>query len=151
MTQIPCCCPVTKPCPTLCDPVDCSTPGFPVLHYLPEFAQIPAHFHILCCPLLLLPSIFPSIRVFPSESAVHIRWPKYWSFSFSITSLQMLILFKNFFFVLLMIVNSHREFLINRFGIAQTSLPFYNKVPSVMGAGEKVLIWELTLGSFTYL
>ena len=63
----------------------------------------------------------------------------------------MLILFKNFFFVLLMIVNSHREFLINRFGIAQTSLPFYNKVPSVMGAGEKVLIWELTLGSFTYL
>ena len=41
---------------------------------------------VLCCPLLLLPSIFPSIRVFPNESALHIKWPKYWSFSFNITS-----------------------------------------------------------------
>ena len=45
---------------------------------------IPSNHHILCHPLLLLPSIFPSIRVFSSESALHIRWPKYWSFSFSI-------------------------------------------------------------------
>ena len=46
---------------------------------------MPSNHHVLCCPLLLLPSIFPSIRVFSNESALHIRWPKYWSFSFSIT------------------------------------------------------------------
>ena len=67
-----------------------STQGFPVLHYLQEFAQTHIHYSvmpsnhlILCCPLLLLPSIFPSIRVFSSEAALHIRWLKYWSFSFS--------------------------------------------------------------------
>ena len=85
-----------KSCPALCDPMDCSTPDFLVLHYLPEFAQTHAHWlsdgwmfssnhFILCRPLLLLPSIFPSIRVFSNESALHIRWPKYWSFSFSIS------------------------------------------------------------------
>ena len=70
--------------------MDCSMPGFPVLHCLPEFAQImsfeavmPSNHLILCCPLLLLPSIFPSIRAFSSEVALHIRWLKYWSFSFS--------------------------------------------------------------------
>ena len=71
--------------------MDCSTPGFPVHHQLPELTQ--THIHrvsdaiqhlILCRPLLLLPSIFPSIRVFSSESVLHIRWPKDWSFSFSI-------------------------------------------------------------------
>ena len=46
---------------------------------------MPCNHLILCCPLLLLPSIFPSIRVFPNESVLHIRWPKYWSFSFSIS------------------------------------------------------------------
>ena len=72
--------------------MDCSRPGFPVLHYLPEFAQTHVHWvddaiqpcHPLS-PLLLLPSIFPSIRVFSSESALHIRWPKYWSFSLRIS------------------------------------------------------------------
>ena len=67
-------------CPTLCDPMGYSTPGFPILHYLPEFAQIHVHWvsdaiqpsHSLP-PLLLLPSIFPSIRVFSSELVVHIR------------------------------------------------------------------------------
>ena len=70
----------------------CNTPGFPVLHYLLEFAQIHVHrvsdaiqLSILYHPLLFLPSIFPSIRVFPNESTLHIRWPKYWSFSFSIS------------------------------------------------------------------
>ena len=81
-------------CPTLwwTDPMDCSTPGFPVLHYLPEFAQIlatelvmPSNHLIFCHPLFLLRSIFPSIRVFSNEMALHIRWPKYWSFSFSIS------------------------------------------------------------------
>ena len=72
--------------------MDCSIPSFPVHHQLPEFA--PTHVHwlgdaihrfILCCPLLLLPSIFPSIRVFSSESVLPTRWPKYWSCSFSIS------------------------------------------------------------------
>ena len=70
-----------------CDPMDCSTLGFPILHYLPEFAQICIHWVSdatnQLCPLLtlLLPSIFPSIRVFSNELALHIRWPKYLSFS----------------------------------------------------------------------
>ena len=76
---------------TLCNPMDCSMPDFPVLHHLPELAQthvhwvMPANHLILCCPLLLPPSIFLSIRVFSNELAVCIRWPKYWSFSFSIS------------------------------------------------------------------
>ena len=83
------CCSLTKSCPTLCDPVDCSTPGFPVLHYLREFAQthihwvMPSNHRILWHPLLLL-SVFPSIRVFLNESSLPTRWSKYWSFSFSI-------------------------------------------------------------------
>ena len=67
---------VAQSCPTLCYPMNCSTPGLFVHHQLPS---------ILCRPLLLLPSIFPSIRVFSDESLLHIRWPKYWSFSFSIS------------------------------------------------------------------
>ena len=77
-------------CPTLCDPIGCSTPGFPVLHYLLESAHTHVHWvdgHlILCRPLLLLPSIFPSIRVFSNEYALCIRQPKCCSFSFSISS-----------------------------------------------------------------
>ena len=72
--------------------MNCSTPGFPVHHQLrspPKFILIesvmPSNHLILCRPLLLLPPIFPSIRVFSNESALHIRWPKYWSFSLSIT------------------------------------------------------------------
>ena len=83
---------VTQQCPALCNPMDCSTPGFPVHHQLPELAQthvhqvmMPSNRLILCCPLLLLPSTFPSIRVFSNESTLRIRWPKYWSFSFSIS------------------------------------------------------------------
>ena len=71
--------------------IACSTPGLPVRHHLPEFTQTHVH-HVSdaiqpphpLSPLLLLPSISPSIRVFSSESALHMRWPKYWSFSFSI-------------------------------------------------------------------
>ena len=79
-------------CVRLCYPMDCSTLGFSVLHCLLEFAQTNVHcvddaihYFVLCCPLLLL-SMFPSIRVFSSESALSIRWLKYWSFSFSISS-----------------------------------------------------------------
>ena len=77
--------------PTLCDPMNCSTPGLPVHHRLPEFTQ--THVHRVsdaiqpshrCRPLLLLPPIPPGIRVFSNESTLHLRWPKYWSFSFSI-------------------------------------------------------------------
>ena len=83
---------VAQLCPTLCDPIDCSTPGFPVHHQLPELAQTrvyrvsdaiqPSHPPSLPSPPALN---FPSIRVFPNESALRIRWPKYWSFSFSIS------------------------------------------------------------------
>ena len=83
---------VTQSCPTLCDPMDCSMLGFPVHHQLPELAQTHVHWvdnaiqpSILCRPLLFLPSIFLSIRVFSNESVLPIRWPKYWSFSFSIS------------------------------------------------------------------
>ena len=72
--------------------MDCSMPGLPVHHQLPEFTQthvhwvwVPSNHLILCRPLLLLPSIFPSIRVFSNESVLHIRWTKYWSFSFNIS------------------------------------------------------------------
>ena len=72
---------------TLCNPMDCSTPGFPVLHISwsllklmsIELVMLSSHF-ILCCPLLLLPSVFPTIRVFSNESALCVRWPKYYSF-----------------------------------------------------------------------
>ena len=82
---------VAQSCPTLCDPLDCSMPGLPVLHQLLELAQTHVRqvgdaiqlSHPLSCPLLLPPSIFPSIRVFSNESALHIRWPKYWTFSIS--------------------------------------------------------------------
>ena len=82
---------VSQSCPNLCDPMDYSMPGLPVYHQLPEFTQsqvelvMPSNHLILCCPLLLLPSILPSIRVFSNESGLCIRWPKYWSFSFSIS------------------------------------------------------------------
>ena len=112
---------VAQSCPTLCDPMDHSTPGLPVHHQLPEPTQThvnwvgdviqpshsllsPVHHQLLellklmsiesvkptnhlmlCCPLLLLPSIFPRIRVFSNESVLCIRWPKYWSFSFNIS------------------------------------------------------------------
>ena len=69
-----------------------STPGLPVHHQLPGPPKpmsiesvMPSNHFILCCPLLLLPSIFPSITIFSNESAFHIRWPKYWSLSFNIS------------------------------------------------------------------
>ena len=86
------CCPVGQSCLTVCDPMDCSTPGFPVLHHLLEFTQTHVHWvsdaiqpsHPLSSHLLL-PSIFASIRVFSNESVLWMTWPKYWSFSFSIS------------------------------------------------------------------
>ena len=83
---------VAQSCSTVCNTMNCSMPGFPVHHQLPEIAQpmsiesvMPSSHLILCHPLLLQLSIFPSIRVFSNESALCIRWSKYWSFSFSIS------------------------------------------------------------------
>ena len=80
----------------LCNPMDCSAPSFPILLHPSELAQLmsiesvmPFNHLMLCRPLLLLPTIFPSIRVFSSESVLHIRWPKYWSFSTSASVLPM--------------------------------------------------------------
>ena len=83
---------VVQLCPTLCNPMDCSMPGLPVHHQLPELAQTQVHWtsdaiqpsHPLY-PLLLLPSIFAGMKVFSNESVLRIRWPKFWSFSFSIS------------------------------------------------------------------
>ena len=83
---------VAQSCLTLCNSMDCSRPGFPVHHQLPELAQTHVHQVIDVIqsshprhPLILLCSIIPRIRVFSSESVLRIRWPKYWSFSFSIS------------------------------------------------------------------
>ena len=86
------CCSIAKSCPTLCDPMDCSTPSFPVLHYLLEFAQ--THVHWVSDAILsshfLLPASPPTLTLSQHQglfqwSALHIRWPKYWGFSFSIS------------------------------------------------------------------
>ena len=82
---------LAQSCPTLCDPMNRSIPGLPVHHQLQEFTRLmsiesvmPSSHLILCCPLLLLPRISPSIRVFSNESTLRMRRPKYWSFSFSV-------------------------------------------------------------------
>ena len=79
---------VTQSCPTLCDPMHCSTPGFPVHHHLPELDQTRVHrvsdaiqpSHALSSPSP------PAFRIFSNVSVLHIRWPKYWSFRFIISS-----------------------------------------------------------------
>ena len=83
---------VTQSCPTLCYPMNCSTPGLPAItnsRSSPKLTSIesvmPSSHLILCCLLLLLPPIPPSIRVFSNESTLPMRWPKNWSFSFSIS------------------------------------------------------------------
>ena len=83
---------VAQSCPTLCDLMNHSLPGLPVHHQLLSSLKLmsiksvmPSNHLILCCPLFLLPPIPPSIRVFSNESILHIRWPKYWNFSFSIS------------------------------------------------------------------
>ena len=86
---------VTQSFLILCDPMNCSTPGLPVHHQLPEFTQtqvhelvMPSNSLILCCPLLLLPSVFPHIRVFSDESVLCIRWPKVLEFQLQRQSFQ---------------------------------------------------------------
>ena len=81
---------VAQSCPAPCDPMGCSMPGFPVHHQLRSLLKLmsialvmPSNHLSLCCPLLLLPLL--SFRVFSNESALCMKWPKYWSFSFSIS------------------------------------------------------------------
>ena len=82
---------VAKSCPSVRNPMDCSIPGFPItnswslLKLMSIESVMPSNHLILCRPLLLLSSIFPRVRVFFNESALHIRWPEYWSFTFSIS------------------------------------------------------------------
>ena len=87
-----CYCSVTQSCLTLCDPMHCSMPGFPVFHHHPGSLKLmsielvmPSTHLVLCHPRLLLPSVFPSIRVFSNDLALLIRWPKYWTFSFNLS------------------------------------------------------------------
>ena len=88
---IRCYCSAAQSCPAFCDPVDFSTPGFPIHHQLLGLTQTHVHWvsdaisnHLILCHPLLLLSVFPSTTVFSNESVLCIRWPKYWSFSFSI-------------------------------------------------------------------
>ena len=88
-----CCCWATKSCLTLCNPMDCNTAGFPcpplpppnLLRLMSIESLILSNHSILCHPFLFLPSIIPSIRISSKESPLRVRWPRYWSFSFSIS------------------------------------------------------------------
>ena len=87
-----CCYSVAQPCLSLCDPMNCSTPGFPVLHYLPKYVQTHVHWvnDTIQSSHLLSPHSPPVLNVSQHQSlshelSLHIRWPKYWSFSFSIS------------------------------------------------------------------
>ena len=131
---------VAQSYPTLCNPMDCSTPGFRAHHQLPELAQ--THVHqvgdaiqpsamTLCHPLLLLLSVFPSNRVFSSEAILCIMWPKYWSFNFSINpsnEYSGLISFRVFWFDLLAVqgtlesLHQHHSFQKHQFCSVQPSL-----------------------------
>ena len=128
---------VAQLCPTLCDPMDCSTPSFPVDHQLPELAQThirqvsdgiqPSH---PLSFLLLLPSVFPSIRVFSNESVLHIRRPKYWSFSFGISHSNKysgLISFRMDWFDLLAVQGTLKSFLSFLYSPILTSIHDYWK------------------------
>ena len=119
MTQIVQFSSVAQSCPTLCDPMNCSTPGLLLHHQLPEFTQtmesvMPSGHLILCRYLLLLPPIPLSIRVFSNESTVHMRWSKYWSFSYSISPSKEhpgLISFRMDWFDLLAVQGTHKSLL----------------------------------------
>ena len=142
---------VTKLCPTLCNPMDCNRPGFPALHHLLEFAQTHVHCFsdasnhlVLCHPFLLLPSIFPSLEVFSSESDICIMWPKYWSLSSSISPFNdysWLVSFRVDCFDLLALqgtLNANLQhhnpkasiFLCSAFFMDRLSHPFLNHIPS---------------------
>ena len=121
---------VAKSCPTLCDPMDCMGAcqaslafivSWSLLKLMSIESVLPSSHLILCHPILLLPSIFPSIRIFSNELALSIRWPKYWSFSFSIRPANEhlgLIFFTNDCFYLLTIQETLKSLLQNHSCIA---------------------------------
>ena len=145
------CCSVAKLCLSLCDPMDCSSPGSFVLYYLPDFAQIhvcwvsdaiqPSH----SPSPLLLPLIFPSIRVFFNNLALCIRWSKYWSFSFSISpssEYSGLIYFRIDWFELLAVQGTLRVF-------SSTTVlkhQFFGTQPS-LGFNSHICTWSLEICS----
>ena len=133
------CCSVAQPCPTLFDPIDCTMSGFPVHHYLRNLLKfifiesvMPSNHLNLRHPLLLLPSIFPSIRDFSNESVLSMWWPKYWSFSISPSNeYSNLISFwierENYFYILLTFITcvfSFVSFLITSFAVFHFAFVF---------------------------
>ena len=141
---------VTQSCPTLCKPMDCSTPGLPVHHRLPAFTQIHVHW-VGDAIQPSHPSIFPSIRVFSNESTLWISWPKYWSFSFSISPSNVysgLISFRIDWFDFLAVQGTLKSFLqhhSSKASILQCSV-FFMVQPSnpYMTAGKTLALTRLT-------
>ena len=138
-----------KSYPTLCDPMDCSMPGFPVPHHLPRSLKfmftesvMPSNHLILSHSLFLLPSIFPSFRIlFSKESAVHLKWPKYWSFSFSINTFNDysgLIYFKIDWFDLLSVQGTLKSLLQHHSSKHQ----FFRALPSLQSSSH-ICTWRL--------
>ena len=134
--------------------MDCSTPDFPVLHYIPELAQTIVHrVGDAIQPsrpvsiLLLLPSVFPRIWVFSNDSTLHIRWPKYWSFSFSISTSNEhsgLILFRTDYFDLLAVQETLKSLLQHHISKAQLGLGLkWNPPPAA--AAMDCLSWNIKL------
>ena len=138
-------CLITKSCLTLCHPIHYSTPGFPVLHHLPKFAQTHVHWvgdtsnHlILCCPFSSCLQSFPASGSFSSESAFLIRWPKYLSFNFSISpsnEYSGLISFKTDWFDLLAVQGTLRSLL----GATVPRHQFFGALPSLQSSCHKLL------------
>ena len=147
--------------------MDCSTPGFPVLHYSQSLLKLmsvdsvmPSSHRILCHPLLLPPLIFPSIRVFFNESSFCIRWPKYWSFSFSIhpsNEYSGLISFRMDWLDLLAVQGTLKSLLQHHssktsilwhsaFFMVQLSHPYMTP-----GKTKALTIWTFSLWPFTFL
>ena len=148
--------------------MDCSTRDFPALQYLPELLKLmfvesvmPSNHLILCHPLLFLPSIFPSIRVFSSESAFPIRWPKYWSFSCSISSSNKysgLIFFRIDWFYLIAVQRALKSLLqhhSSKASILQHSVFFYGPALTSIydywknyGIDQTDLCWQSNVSAF---
>ena len=147
--------------------MDCSTPGFPVLHYSQSLLKLmsvdsvtPSSHRILCHPLLLPPSIFPSIRVFFNESSLCMRWPKYWSFGFSIhpsNEYSGLISFRMDWLGLLAVQGTLKSLLQHHsskasilwhsaFFMVQLSYPYMTP-----GKTKALTIWTFSLWPFTFL
>ena len=159
-----CCCSVDKLCLNFCDPMDCSMPGFPVFHYLPSLLRLmsiksvmSSNHLILCCPLILLPSMFPSVRVFSNVLALCIRWPKYWSFSFSISpsnEYSELISFRFDWFDILLVQETLKSFLHHRSlraSILQCSAFFMVQLSHLYMNTRNTMLLLLLLSRFSHV